>query len=59
LDLATSYCEEGLKSQCEKLIKNGINEDNAAMLFAAAIKYEAEVSAIRLILVLDIAFDSY
>ena len=44
LDLATSYCENGLKSQCQKLIKNGINEDNAALYFAAAIKYQAEVS---------------
>ena len=44
LDLATSYCENGLKSKCQNLIKNGINEENAALLFAAAIKYQADVS---------------
>jgi len=44
LDLATSYCENGLKIQCQRLIKEGINEGNAALLYAAAIKYEAEVS---------------
>ena len=44
LDLATSYCENELQLQCQKLIKDGINEENAALLFAAAIKYEADVS---------------
>ncbi|CAK8672771.1 RCC1 and BTB domain-containing protein 1-like [Clavelina lepadiformis] len=42
LDLATSYCESGLKLQCQKQIKEGINEQNAAQLYAAAIKYQAE-----------------
>nr|CAB3265492.1 RCC1 and BTB domain-containing protein 1 [Phallusia mammillata] len=42
LDLATSYCENGLKFQCQRLIKEGINEENAALLYAAAIKYQAQ-----------------
>lgn len=42
LDLATSYCESGLKHQCEKLIKEGISVENSAILFAAAIKYNAK-----------------
>ena len=45
LDLANSYCELGLKKECEQIIKQGIGIDNAAMLYAAAIKYE--VSAVR------------
>lgn len=44
LDLANSYCEKQLKKLCERIIKEGITEDNAAMLMAAAIKYEASVS---------------
>lgn len=44
LDLATAYCEDGLKYQCQRLIREGINEDNAAILYAAAIKYQADVS---------------
>ena len=40
LDLANSYCELGLKKECEQIIKQGIGIDNAAMLYAAAIKYE-------------------
>lgn len=43
LDLANSYCEIQLKKLCEKIIKEGITIDNAAMLMAAAIKYEAMV----------------
>ncbi|XP_039252770.1 RCC1 and BTB domain-containing protein 1-like isoform X2 [Styela clava] len=42
LDLATAYCEAGLKQQCEKLIKEGISVENSAILFAAAIKYQAK-----------------
>uniref|UniRef100_H2YDC3 BTB domain-containing protein n=1 Tax=Ciona savignyi TaxID=51511 RepID=H2YDC3_CIOSA len=42
LDLATSYCEEGLKRQCQKLIKESIAEDNVALVYAAAIKYSAK-----------------
>lgn len=41
LDLANSYCETQLKHQCERIIKQGITVENAAMLLAAAIKYEA------------------
>lgn len=41
LDLANSYCEQQLKRHCERIIKQGITVDNAAMLYAAAIKYEA------------------
>ena len=43
LDLANSYCESQLKRLCERVIKQGITIDNAAMLYAAAIKYEAKV----------------
>lgn len=41
LDLANSYCELQLKLQCERIIKQGITVESAAMLLAAAIKYEA------------------
>lgn len=41
LDLANSYCETQLKRLCEGIIKQGITVDNAVMLFAAAVKYEA------------------
>ena len=44
LDLANSYCEDQLKRLCERIIKQGITVDNAAMLLAAAIKFEASVS---------------
>lgn len=47
LDLANSYCELQLKKLCEKIIKEGITIENAAMLMAAAIKYEAIVSLIH------------
>ncbi|XP_054771309.2 RCC1 and BTB domain-containing protein 1-like [Lytechinus pictus] len=42
LDLANSYCETHLKKQCERIIKQGINVDNAALLLEAAIRYEAK-----------------
>ncbi|XP_072035164.1 RCC1 and BTB domain-containing protein 1-like [Amphiura filiformis] len=42
LDLANSYCEYHLKKLCERIIKQGINVENTAMLLAAAIKYDAE-----------------
>jgi len=42
LDLANSYCETQLKCLCERIIKQGITVDNAAMLLAAALKYEAQ-----------------
>ena len=41
--MANSYCETQLKRQCERIIKQGITIDNAAMLLAAALKYEASV----------------
>ncbi|XP_070539081.1 RCC1 and BTB domain-containing protein 1-like [Ptychodera flava] len=42
LDLANSYCENHLKKLCEGIIKQGITVENGAMLYAAAIKYEAK-----------------
>ena len=42
LDLANAYCEVPLKQACERIIKCGITVDNAAMLYAAAIKYDAK-----------------
>ncbi|OQR73389.1 RCC1 and BTB domain-containing protein 1-like [Tropilaelaps mercedesae] len=42
LDLANAYCEIGLKVHCQKIIKNGILVENCALLYAAAIKYEAK-----------------
>ena len=41
LDLADSYCENKLKKRCEELIMQGITIENAAMLYATAIKYLA------------------
>ena len=46
LDLANSYCEPQLKQLCENVIKQGICVDNAAMLLAAAIKFNAKVKEI-------------
>ncbi|KAH3708324.1 RCC1 and BTB domain-containing protein 1-like isoform X2 [Dreissena polymorpha] len=42
LDLANSYCEPHLKRKCEQIIRHGISVHNVAMLYAAAIKYEAK-----------------
>ena len=41
LDLANSYCEGRLKQRCERLLRQGIRVENAAELYATAIKYEA------------------
>lgn len=41
LDLASSYCEIQLKKRVEDLIMHGITVENAAMLYATAIKYLA------------------
>lgn len=43
LDLANAYCEPILKKMCEQIIKKGMTTDNVAMLYAAAIKFEAKV----------------
>ena len=43
LDLANAYCELILKKLCEQIIKKGMTTDNVAMLYAAAIKFEAKV----------------
>ncbi|KAK6194794.1 hypothetical protein SNE40_000350 [Patella caerulea] len=42
LDLANAYCEPALKKMCELIIKQGITIENVAMLYAAAIKFEAK-----------------
>ncbi|KAK2182866.1 hypothetical protein NP493_331g00003 [Ridgeia piscesae] len=42
LDLANAYCETHMKRICERIIKQGITVDNSAMLYAAAIKYDAK-----------------
>ncbi|XP_046853542.1 RCC1 and BTB domain-containing protein 1-like isoform X2 [Xenia sp. Carnegie-2017] len=42
LDLANAYCEVQLKRLSEIIIKNGITVQNAIMLLAAALKYDAE-----------------
>lgn len=44
LDLANSYCEFHLKNRCEQIITQGITVENAAMLYATAISYQAKVS---------------
>lgn len=44
LDLANAYCEPSLKHICEHIIKKGITTENVAMLYAAAVKFEAKVS---------------
>jgi len=41
LDLATSYCEDGLKWHCQRLIKESISVENAAYLYSASIMYNA------------------
>lgn len=46
MDLANAYCEEALKRHCERIIRHGITTENAAMLYAVAIKYEATVSIV-------------
>jgi RCC1 and BTB domain-containing protein len=43
LDLANAYCEDRLKQKCEEIICQGISVENVAMLYAAAIKFEAKV----------------
>lgn len=43
MDLANAYCEPILKKMCEQIIKKGMTTDNVAMLYAAAIKFEAKV----------------
>lgn len=42
LDLATSYCENGLKRLCQQIIKRGITVKNAFTLLSAAIRYDAQ-----------------
>lgn len=42
LELAHSYCEDQLKRLCERIIKNGILVENVAMLYAAAITFNAK-----------------
>lgn len=42
LDLANAYCEASLKRMCEQIIKKGITTENVAMLYAAAVKFEAK-----------------
>uniref|UniRef100_A0A672ZGY1 Regulator of chromosome condensation (RCC1) and BTB (POZ) domain containing protein 1 n=1 Tax=Sphaeramia orbicularis TaxID=375764 RepID=A0A672ZGY1_9TELE len=42
LDLATSYCENGLKRLCQQIIKRGITVENAFTLLSAAIRYDAQ-----------------
>ncbi|XP_076453620.1 RCC1 and BTB domain-containing protein 1-like [Babylonia areolata] len=42
LDLANAYCEDRLKQKCEEIICQGISVDNVAMLYAAAIKFQAK-----------------
>uniref|UniRef100_A0A2R5L7B3 Putative alpha-tubulin suppressor n=1 Tax=Ornithodoros turicata TaxID=34597 RepID=A0A2R5L7B3_9ACAR len=42
LDLSNYYCETQLKRHCERIIRHGILVENVAMLYAAAIKYEAK-----------------
>ena len=42
LDLANSYCEQTLKQKCTEIIKRGITVENAMMLYAAAMRFEAK-----------------
>ncbi len=41
LDLANSYCEDLLKEKCADIIRNGITVENAVMLYAAALRFDA------------------
>uniref|UniRef100_A0A1I7XCX1 BTB domain-containing protein n=1 Tax=Heterorhabditis bacteriophora TaxID=37862 RepID=A0A1I7XCX1_HETBA len=40
LELANCYCEMGLKVKCAAIIQKGITIDNAALLYATAVKYD-------------------
>ncbi|KAK7864423.1 hypothetical protein R5R35_000463 [Gryllus longicercus] len=42
LVLASAYCETQLKHRCEQIIRQGITVENAAMLYATAIEYQAK-----------------
>nr|CAH0100079.1 unnamed protein product [Daphnia galeata] len=42
LDLANAYCETELKSRCQHLIRQSVNTENVAVLFATGLKYEAQ-----------------
>ena len=41
LDVANSYCEDGLKKECTRIIRSGVNVQNVMFLYGEAIKYEA------------------
>jgi RCC1 and BTB domain-containing protein len=41
LDLANCYCETGLKDKCSQIIRTNIGVDNAAILYGAAVRFEA------------------
>lgn len=43
LDLANAYCETELKARCQHLIRQSVNTENVAVLFATGLKYEAQV----------------
>ncbi|BES95734.1 Hypothetical protein chromosome condensation (RCC1) and BTB (POZ) domain containing protein [Nesidiocoris tenuis] len=42
LDLANAYCEDSLKRLCEKLMRQGIDVENAAVLYFNAITFHAK-----------------
>uniref|UniRef100_A0A914WLK2 BTB domain-containing protein n=1 Tax=Plectus sambesii TaxID=2011161 RepID=A0A914WLK2_9BILA len=42
LDLANCYCESALKEKCAQIIRKGITVDNSALLYAAALRFEAK-----------------
>jgi len=42
LDLANAYCEDKLKRVCERLIRQGIDVENAALLYSTAITFHAK-----------------
>ncbi|KAL1140940.1 hypothetical protein AAG570_000868 [Ranatra chinensis] len=42
MELASAYCEDTLKRLCERLIRKGIDVENAALLYSTAIGYRAK-----------------
>ena len=43
LDLANAYCEDTLKRLCERVMRQGIDVENAALLYYNAITFHAKV----------------
>ena len=56
MDLADSYCEQRLKRVCEDLIKRSVSIENVSNLLAAAVKYNATVSNLKILVISQLGF---